>query len=198
VYVDAETGEVEPKNVADRYVDIISVFNATHKIGEDEDELELIEEIEPVTKPVDVPAKTTKKVETRASEIDAAKNKHFITRNASVQEAANNIIYLGYWMLASGIIGTIIGVFLLFAAAFTEGSTFFYAVICLILGILQIVFGQQMSKLEETPSNIRGYAIFGIIAGGAGIVTRIGILVYAIIVLMKLKEYEDWYYKRTK
>ena len=183
VYVDAETGEVEPRNVSDKYADLISAFNATHIISGDGAKVNSQNE--------------SSRGDDRSKEIIAATDKMTLSNNPTTQSAINSVRSLGAWMVASGALNIVAAIIYLGMVAATYGFSMIGFVLLLPIGILQTVFGTKSYKLESTPSGIRGTAIFAILLGGSGLITRIGTLVYGIIVLTKVGHYENWYYKRV-
>ena len=111
-----------------------------------------------------------------------------------------------------GIILTVCGIFeiiglILIMALFIynnggvyDGSGIWIVIINLALGIALITSGRGISKLETEPSGIKATAIASIVIGtiflflGGLKLGGLIIIIYAIIALVKVGRYEEWFY----
>lgn len=188
VYVRVDTGDVKPDTTPDRYVDLISAYNATHSISSDNEH--------------HTSGKTKSFIkdngEDRQNEINRSGDKTRLSRNERTQSAINSIRNFGQWLMVGGILQTIVCIF------FMMSSTADYAgiaVLNLIFSVLYIIFGAGIAKLSFSPSGITGTAIFVLViaviglatGGGTGLVGLI-VIIFAIIALCKINRYRQWYY----
>ena len=210
VYVRTKDDEVFPKNTPDKYIDLINTYNASH------DELDS-------TKPKIEPNPFWEKEESfiedgtadRQSEIKATKNLKKLSKNKDTQAAINRMRDFGTILLTSGIITVIvIGIMLFYAISAYEQATgngplaaddgiqvLLTCSVSIILGIVYIALGSKMRKLQYGPTSIKTIAISVLLLGALDLILagavgclEIFTIIYAIIALIKISRYEEWYY----
>jgi hypothetical protein len=188
VYVRVDTGDVKPDNTPDKYVDLISSYNATHSISDNSEHH----------------ANSRNKSfikdgsEDRQNEINRSKDKARLSRNERTQSSINSIRSFGQWLMIGGILQTIVCVFFLLSATADYAGL---AVLNLIFSVLYIIFGAGIAKLSFSPGGTTGTAIFVLViaviglatGGGTGLVGLI-VIIFAIIALCEVNRYRQWYY----
>lgn len=215
VYVRLEDGEVYPKDVPDKYVDLINAYNATH----DSSNFNPFDfsKPEPQPEPKADPNEFWGNKEQnyikdgspdRRNQIERAQSKRHLSKNRDTQNAINRIRGFGTVLLVSGILQIVISVLYLVFVAYAGAPPDViagFAAICIleiIVGGVFSTFGSKIRGLEIEPSTIRGVAIATLILYainllfitlGIGLVGLL-IIVYAIITLFKVGRYEDWFY----
>ena len=209
VYVRLDTGDVCPANTPDKYVDLIDTYNASH------------DNIDSTRPKIDSNSfwgedKSYIKdgTEDRQSEIQAAKNLKKLSKNKETQAAINRIRDFGTVLLTVGIISivlmSIVMIFGISAYSRYSGGSLLDAdnsmalvacAISIIIDIVYIVLGVKTRKLQYRPSSIKAVAISIIILGvldliiaGAVGLLEIFAIIYAIIALVKIGRYEEWYF----
>lgn len=206
VYVRLDDGTVYPASTPDHYVDLISMYNASHTItGCSEynmnDERRTLFDEEPRDR------------QEQISETDP-KNFLSLTKNKNVQKAIISITGFGKIAFVGGILqSVIIPAIIIVAMILQYGSInndsgewiLINAFVDFVVGLVFMIMGSKIKVLDMTPGGIKGCAITTIILSivcllSGGFLGLIGILtlIEAIVTLTKVRVYEDWYYWRIK
>lgn len=146
--------------------------------------------------------------EDRKQEIAKVKNKKKLSKNRDTQKAINRMIDFGIVLMVGGIL-EIIGIIfaiILFASVNSGmwfeliGTNVWLVVVELALGIALITSGWNVARLRTEPAGIKSTAVVSIIIGAIFLLfggLRFGgllIVIYAIIALVKIGQYEEWYF----
>ena len=198
VYVKIDSGDVYPEDTPEKYINLITTYNASHdnidstrsKRSDFWEEKNYIKDGS----------------DDRSRQIAKTKNKKTLSKNRETQNAINRMRDLGTILLICGIIQVVVtSILLILAAIPTVQYTLpwvlaTFAMINGILGIFYILFGSGLRKLQFTPSAIRGIAIalliiciLDLFTGAMGLLGLL-VLIYSIITLVKVGRYEEWYY----
>lgn len=223
VYVRLDNGEVYPEDTPDRYVDLISYYNAAHngRAQRVQDSLNWASEH------MDDFFGDTQKGETqhfksegfikdgtgdRQAQIYKTKKKdyHKLSKNHRTQNAIDSIITFGQFLFFVGIFQIIVLAVLFFVIAgsstphMTEAESNAIIVSFFInaaISIVDMILGHGIKALDMSPGGIQAAAIFRIIIAIIALITSgaIGIMgiivtIFAISVLAKIGTYKDWYY----
>lgn len=200
VYVRIDDGEVYPKTTADKYVDLINAYNASH---------DNIDSTKPKTKPSEFWGETKNYIkdgsEDRYKQIQQTKNKKKLSKDRDTQRAINRMRDFGIVLMVGGLLETIgiiitTAIFLGINNGVGDGSWIWLVAIDLALGIALITSGRGIAKLETEPSGIKSTAVVAIIIGVIFLLLgglKLGgliIIIYAIVALVKVGRYEEWFY----
>lgn len=138
----------------------------------------------------------------RKKEIEQTQDKRKLSKNRNTQNAINQVItfgilltWCGILLLAVVLIDLIYGIAQFISTnpellAENLMPLIFCTILC-IIPIVIIILGNNTRKLSFAPSTIKALAIIFLIIGG--LILKID----AIILLTKIRQYEDWYYGDT-
>ena len=226
-YVRLDNGEVYPKDTPDRYVDLISYYNAAHNgrtqrvqdslnwAGEHMDDF-----LEEISKENKRHSRTEDLIKDgtgdRQAQIYKTKKKdyHKLSKNHRTQNAIDSIITFGQFLFFAGILQTIVLAVLFFVMAGSSTARMTGAesnaivasfLVNAAISIVDVILGHSIKALDMSPGGIQAAAIFRIIIAIIALVTSgaIGIMgvivtIFAISVLTKIGTYRDWYYGETE
>ena len=198
VYVKRDTGDVYPEDTPEKYINLITTYNASHdnidstrpKRGDFWEEKNYIKDGS----------------EDRSRQIAKTKNKKTLSKNRETQNAINRMRDLGLILLICGIVQFVVAAIILILAIIPTVPfeiVEIQAILFMITGVLGIVYtllGSGFRKLTFTPGGMRGAAIVLIILCALDLFTgALGwlgllVLIYSIVVLVKIGRYEEWYY----
>ncbi|MDO4507988.1 MAG: hypothetical protein Q4B65_01180 [Candidatus Saccharibacteria bacterium] len=201
VYVRTDNGEVYPTTTPDKYVDLISTFNASHQ--------NIVEE-KPTPKGFlfDEPVNYIKNGSTdRAKQIEKTKDGRYLSKNRDTQKAINGMRNFGTCLTIVGVfdiaIAVIYGLILSLHSNNANPSIMWANIIsACISAVIYLSLGSQIYSLKMTPGGIKTTAIIMVVltalvwfigANGVGI-AGIFVFIYAVIALTKISTYEGWYY----
>ncbi|MBR1689638.1 MAG: hypothetical protein IJ713_02545 [Oscillibacter sp.] len=221
VYVRLDNGEVYPKDTPDRYVDLISYYNAAHngRAQRMQDSLNWASEhtddfLEDISKEKKRHSKSDGFIKDgtgdRQAQINKTKRKNLreLSKNHQTQTAINSMINFGEWLFVGGLLQILIYVAILIAYATGvieyQGNIEFQVLSIMfgmIVGLISMIVGDKQKRLGYSPTGIRVLAVTIIILAAIillshGAVGIVGIIigVKAIISLVKVGRYENWYY----
>lgn len=129
---------------------------------------------------------TSNAVDDREQEIEQAENKHKLSKNKKTQDAINQVMGFGFLLEWCGILSAFVTILSLFA-----WNVIGLSMLILIIEIIFIIMGENIRKLSYTPATIKVMAVIALIIGG--LILKID----AIILLTKIKRYEEWYFGET-
>ena len=198
VYVKIDSGDVYPEDTPEKYINLITTYNASH---------DNIDSTRPKHNDFWDDRNYIKDGTTdRSKQIAKTKDKKTLSKNRETQNAINKIRDFGTILMVCGIIQFVAAALMLTLSVIPSvpySVQEALAVLLMINGILGMVYlllGINLRKLQFTPSGIRGIAIVLLIictldlfTGAIGLVGLL-VMVYSIIVLVKVGRYEEWYY----
>lgn len=204
VYVKIDDGEVYPKDTPDRYVDLINTYNASH---------DNVDSTKPKTKPSEFWGSEVNYIKDgssdRRNQIEKTKDKKRLSKDRDTQNAINRIRGFGITLRVCGVLQVVLAVLALVWFMLLPGGSGIaevatpYIIVCTINAVLGIVYdalGQDISRLKSKPSTIRTVAIIMLVIAGIDLLSGwLGIMglivaIYAIIALVKVGRYEEWFY----